>query len=186
MSISTQSVELSRAMLKLQERMTRTSEQSYAKQIARCGVEERQERNIQRDLEKSLWEIEMLKEAKKQTEERESLDRGLRVPNKDAIKFTSEGHMASEEQSQHSQDAIDRAPAKAVKEMGRLEEQIRDKEAELQKQMKIHEGLTESIAAKEEDYRVALQKSEELQERIDFPEDADLSQTVDGMRHQVA
>ncbi|KAL5592547.1 hypothetical protein FOBRF1_013573 [Fusarium oxysporum] len=106
----------------------------------------------------------MLKEAKKQTEERESLD----------------------QQSQHTQDAIDRAPAKAVKEMGRLEEQIRDKEAELQKQMKIHKDLTESIAAKEEDYRVALQKSEELQERIDFPEDADLSQTVDDMRHQVA
>ncbi|KAG7403756.1 E3 SUMO-protein ligase pli1 [Fusarium oxysporum f. sp. rapae] len=158
----------------------------FNKDSLECGVEEKQERNIQRDLEKGLREIEMLKEAKKQTEERESLDRGLRIQNKDANKFTSERHMAMEEQSQHTQDAIDRAPAKAVKEMGRLEEQIRDKEAELQKQMKIHKDLTESIAAKEEDYRVALQKSEELQERIDFPEDADLSQTVDDMRHQVA
>ncbi|KLP03689.1 Uncharacterized protein LW94_14755 [Fusarium fujikuroi] len=147
---------------------------------------------LRRHLQVSQKETKTLRnEVKKQSEAKKFLEHELKKSKQDANNASSKGHIVTEGQFQHIQDAITLCPEKAMGEVERLKSQIEEKEIRIQEQVMLQNKLEDSIAHQAEEHPLTSQKSSELQERLNslgegFRHDAGLSEAVDDLNQQVA
>ncbi|EWZ78537.1 hypothetical protein FOWG_17235 [Fusarium oxysporum f. sp. lycopersici MN25] len=181
--------------------VTRSSQESYVKQEVekqltkarwRATKLNEEKEKLRRHLQMSQKETKTLRnEVKKQIDAKEFLEHELKKSKQDANNAPSKGHIVTEGQFQHIQDAITLCPEKAMGEVERLKRQIDEKEIRIQEQVMPQNKLENSITNQGEEHPLTLQKSSELQERLnclgeEFRRDAGLSEAVDGLKQQVA
>ncbi|KAG4278728.1 hypothetical protein FPRO04_13798 [Fusarium proliferatum] len=181
--------------------VTRSSQESYVKQEVekqltnarwRATKLNEEKEKLRRHLQMSQKETKTLRnEVKKQIDAKEFLEHELKKSKQDANNAPSKGHIVTEGQFQHIQDAITLCPEKAMGEVERLKRQIDEKEIIIQEQVMLQNKLENSITNQGEEHPLTLQKSSELQERLnclgeEFRRDAGLSEAVDDLKQQVA